>query len=119
MRKAIMSDTTPSGDNNGFDSVADPDALQPLRDGDATSTADPADDPAQVEWDRTTLADEGVATDADTATGADPAEIPDDADEVPRDDLVPEEAQPETQGESPFEAELGDEGQGDLAPEDL
>jgi hypothetical protein len=32
---------------------------------------------------------------------------------------IPDEAQPETQGEDPFEAELGDEGKGDLAPEDL
>jgi hypothetical protein len=32
---------------------------------------------------------------------------------------IPDEAQPESQGEDPFEAELGDEGQGDLAPEDL
>jgi hypothetical protein len=30
-----------------------------------------------------------------------------------------DEAQPETQGEDPFVAELGDEGNGDLAPEDL
>ncbi|WP_022899173.1 hypothetical protein [Humibacter albus] len=32
---------------------------------------------------------------------------------------VEEEAQPETQGEDPYESALGDEGEGDLAPEDL
>jgi hypothetical protein len=32
---------------------------------------------------------------------------------------IPDEAQPETQGEDPFVAELGEEGNGDLAPEDL
>ncbi|MDH6182411.1 hypothetical protein M2152_002593 [Microbacteriaceae bacterium SG_E_30_P1] len=32
---------------------------------------------------------------------------------------IPEEAQPDTQGEDPLEAELGEDGQGDLAPEDL
>jgi hypothetical protein len=32
---------------------------------------------------------------------------------------IPDEAQPETQGEDPFEAELGGEGKGDVAPEDL
>ncbi len=32
---------------------------------------------------------------------------------------IPDDAQPESQGEDPFEAELGDEGQGDLSPEDL
>lgn len=113
-----MSDNR-TGDDNGIDTTPDPDALQPLRDGDSTSTADPADDPAQVEWDRTTLADEGADVDVDTATGADPAEIPDDAEEIPRDDLVPEEAQPESQGDSPLDVELGEDGQGDLAPEDL
>jgi len=36
------------------------------------------------------------------------------------DETMPaEEIQPESQGESPLEAELGEEGQGDLAPEDL
>lgn len=32
---------------------------------------------------------------------------------------ISDEAQPDTQGEDPLEAELGEEGQGDLAPEDL
>lgn len=32
---------------------------------------------------------------------------------------ISDEAQPDTQGEDPLEAELGEDGQGDLAPEDL
>lgn len=39
--------------------------------------------------------------------------------DLPDDVLPPEELEPETQGEDPLEAELGDDGQGDLAPEDL
>ena len=36
-----------------------------------------------------------------------------------RDFGTADEAQPDTQGDEPLEAELGDDGQGDLAPEDL
>jgi len=57
--------------------------------------------------------------DTATATGADPGEIPADDDDVPAEDLPRVTAQPETQGDSPLEAELGEDGQGDLAPEDL
>lgn len=32
---------------------------------------------------------------------------------------IADEAQPDTQGEEPLDAELGPDGQGDLAPEDL
>lgn len=32
---------------------------------------------------------------------------------------IPDDAQPDSQGEDPFVSELGEEGQGDLAPEDL
>lgn len=56
---------------------------------------------------------------ASSRTGRDPAELPADNDEIPHDDLPGEAEQPETQGVSPTLAELGDEGQGDLAPEDL
>jgi len=31
---------------------------------------------------------------------------------------TPDDAQPESQGEDPFMSEIGDEGQGDLSPED-
>jgi hypothetical protein len=34
-------------------------------------------------------------------------------------DAVPDGAQPESQGEDPYVAELGEDGQGELAPEDL
>lgn len=96
--------------------------MQPVRDGDTSIEPDPDRDPAQAEWDRTEALDQGVSPDdlaAATATGDDPAQIPADDDEVPAADLPGEAFQPETQGESPEVAELGDEGQGDLAPEDL
>ena len=97
------------------------DGIQPLRDNDTSVEPDPALDPAQAEWDRTIAVDEGADPQevGVTATGADPAEIPDDDDEIPAADLPGEEAQPETQGDEPLEAELGEDGQGDLAPEDL
>ena len=77
--------------------------VQPLRDRDTSIEPDPARDPAQAEWD-------GVSA-LDRERG--------DEDDVPAADQPPEELQPETQGESPIEAELGEDGQGDLAPEDL
>lgn len=95
---------------------------QPLRDRDTSIEPDPQADPAQAEWDRTTALDEGASIDeldATTATGGDPAMIPDALDEIPADDLPGLAEQPESQGLDPNLAELGDEGQGDLAPEDL
>lgn len=51
----------------------------------------------------------------DPMTGGGPAEEGDD----PTDGTFPTDAeQPETQGDEPLEAELGDDGQGDLAPGD-
>jgi hypothetical protein len=88
-----------------------PDDLQPVRDGD--TTIDLENDPAQAEWEGTDVSD--VAT----ATGDDPAQIPSDDDDIPAEDLPGHVAQPETQGDDPVIAELGEEGQGDLAPEDL
>ncbi|MGP3535341.1 sugar ABC transporter ATPase [Microbacterium sp. RD1] len=111
-----MSDTT----RDGIDDAGDP-GIQPLRDGDTSVEADPADDPAQAEWDRTTALDEGASLDdfdPATATGADPDEIPSPDDEVPAEDLPADWQQPETQGQDPEIAELGDDGEGDLAPED-
>ena len=93
--------------------------MQPLRDEDATTTADPADDPAQAEWERTQALDEGSDLDSTTATGRDPDELPDPDDEIPAEDLPGFGAQPETQGDEPVSADLGEDGQGDLAPEDL
>ena len=101
--------------------MSTPDAIQPLRDDDSSIDPD-ALDPAQAEWERTVALDEGADPadlDAATATGADPAEIPEDDDQIPASDLPGEALQPESQGDSPLEAELGDDGQGDLAPEDL
>lgn len=83
---------------------------------------DPAADPAQAEWDRTTALDNGANPedlDAPAVTGADPAELASDDDDIPAADLPSAEEQPETDGTEPLIAELGDEGQGDLAPEDL
>lgn len=95
---------------------------QPLRDGDATTEADPRDDPAQAEWERTEALDEGATPEdleASTATGRDPDEIPDPDDEVRADDLPGTAAQPESQGEDPVLADLGEDGQGDVGPGDL
>ena len=39
--------------------------------------------------------------------------------EIPLTDLPTDQEQPESQGDEPVEAELGEDGQGDLAPEDL
>lgn len=93
--------------------------MQPLRDGDATTTTDPSADPAQAEWDRTRAVDEGYDLGTDTATGRDPDEIPNPDDEIPADDLPTAEEQPETQGGDPTGAELGEDGEGDLSPVDL
>lgn len=96
--------------------------VQPVRDRDTSIELDPDRDPAQAEWSRTAALDEGASPDdlaAATATGDDPAQLPADDDEIPAADLPGEVLQPETQGASPEVAELGDEGQGDLAPEDL
>ncbi|TDN92019.1 hypothetical protein [Microbacterium sp. BK668] len=71
-------------------------------------------------------ADAGTA-DSEGADATDPDIIANDPDEysgephmgsVPR-VLGEEEYMPDTQGEDPLYAELGDEGQGDLAPEDM
>ncbi|MDY0908577.1 sugar ABC transporter ATPase [Microbacterium sp. CFBP9034] len=95
--------------------------VQPIRDRDSSIEPDPALDPAQAEWDRTIALDEGMSEDdfGATATGDDPAHLSDPRDEVPDSDLPASWQQPETQGIDPIEAELGEEGQGDLAPEDL
>lgn len=104
-----------------FSTDGSADSVQPLRDGDATAVGDPSDDPAQVEWDRTEALDAG-ADEADldpaTATGADPDEIPSDDDEVPAQDQPRSTLQPESQGEDPLIADLGEEGEGDLSPND-
>lgn len=47
------------------------------------------------------------------------ANAPSGGEDIPTTDLPDETAQPETQGTEPIDAELGDDGQGDLAPEDL
>lgn len=115
--------STPTGDSTVSSDATD--AIQPLRDNDTSIEPDPTLDPAQAEWDRTTALDAGADPDElddlaqATAIGADPAEIPDADDQIPASDLPGDASQPESQGDSPLEAELGDDGQGDLAPEDL
>jgi hypothetical protein len=93
--------------------------IQPLRDEDTSIEPDATVDPAQAEWDATLAADAGEEIDTATATGADPAEIPSDEDDIPASDIHPDAELPETQGIDPLESELGEDGQGDLAPEDL
>lgn len=96
-----------------------PDAVQPLRDDEATSFADPSDDPAQAEWERTEALDAGADLDEATATGADPDEIPSEDDEIPAADLPSSGLQPETQEGDPVIADIGEDGEGDLSPNDL
>lgn len=96
-------------------------AVQPLRDGDSSIEPDPAADPAQAEWDETTALDEGASPDdldIATATGDDPALLHSPDEEIPATDLPTSFEQPETQGDDPSIADLGEDGQGDLAPED-
>lgn len=110
-----------AGDDRADDTriSTDPEAIQPIRDGEATSFADPSDDPAQAEWERTIAADSGADLDTPTATGADPDELPADDDEVPRADQPISELQPESQESDPLLAELGDDGEGDLSVNDV
>ena len=113
--------STADGDNLDLSEDADP-GIQPLRDADSSIEPDSDEDPAQAEWDRTTALDDGVDPedlDVATATGDDPDQIPSDDEEIPRSDLPGWNQLPETQGTDPVDAELGEQGQGDLAPEDL
>lgn len=110
-----MSDTR---DSFGTDETP---AMQPLRDGDTSIEPDPQADPAQAEWDETTALDDGASPDdlhTATATGDDPAQIPGDDDQIPAADLAAGWQQPESQGDDPAIADLGEDGEGDLAPED-
>ena len=116
---------------------------QRLSGDDTTVTQDPDRDAAQSEWDRTTALDDaldagaiisatdiGAASDLGaagnlpdlpaTATGDDPAQIAADDDDIPAADLPSTQAQPESQGSDDLTIEeLGEDGQGDLAPEDV
>lgn len=112
----VESDTSPTAAGEGLSDV------QPLRDGDTSIEPDPALDPAQAEWDATTALDAGADPDdlaPTTATGADPAELGAEDTEIPREDLHAEATGTDSQGEDPGVVELGEDGQGDLAPEDL
>ncbi|MGC5171666.1 hypothetical protein ACPW96_19815 [Micromonospora sp. DT81.3] len=114
-----MTSTPEEGRSTGIaESESD---IQPLRDGDTSIEPDAAEDPAQAEWDRTTLLDAGVPPEdlaGTTATGDDPDEIPDEDDEIPSYDLPTDAEQPESQGLDPVIADLGEEGEGDLSPND-
>ncbi|WP_100813714.1 sugar ABC transporter ATPase [Microbacterium lacus] len=92
---------------------------QPLSDIDTSIAADADADPAQAEWDGRLSENGAPLAEPATATGADPAEIPADDDDIPATDVRAGLDQPESQGEDPLIADLGDEGEGDLSPEDL
>ncbi len=64
----------------------------------------PIDDPAQAEWERT--------------AALDPDEFSPD-DQIPDSDLPSRAVQPETQGADPTLADIGEDGQGDISPQDL
>lgn len=87
---------------------------QPLGDADASITPDAQTDAAQNEWDATAV-DGAVDPDDATATAGEPVDL----EEIPAEDRPAGAQQPESQGEDPVNAALGEEGQGDLAPEDL
>lgn len=81
----------------------------------------PIDDPAQAEWERTAALDAGISQeelDAVTASGLDPDEFSPD-DQIPASDLPSQAVQPETQGADPTLADIGEDGQGDISPQDL
>ena len=122
-RDLTADDPAAGGSSDNPRNVPDSDPVQPLRDGDTSIEPDPAADPAQVEWDLTTAVDEGADLDdllPATATGDDPDQIPSDDDEVPAVDAhPPREFAPDSQGEDPDVVAIDEEGQGDLAPEDL
>lgn len=116
-------ESTPDASRETAEGITDSaDAVQPLRDGDATVVGDGSDDPAQIEWERTEARDAGIVEDdldPATATGADPDEIPDPTDQVPAQDQPSSGLQPESQGDDPLIAELGEDGEGDLNPNDI
>ncbi|QBE49524.1 sugar ABC transporter ATPase [Leucobacter triazinivorans] len=102
-----------------------PEELAPLGDRDATATEPAADDPAQREWEAAAPLDDAGADASDAASAPAPIPAPGsdvaaggDQSEVPAADLPTSESQPESQGEDPVVAELGDDGEGDLAPGD-
>ncbi|WP_345800023.1 hypothetical protein AAIB33_11105 [Microbacterium sp. AZCO] len=119
-----MPETTPQpGDDSlGVDEELldddSPEATEVVSDDDATEGDVLADQ----------VTDDGVETDewGDPVTVADPEILsadPDEYSDTPHMGSVPrllgeDEYQPDTQGEDPIYAELGEEGQGDLAPED-
>ncbi|MFG6444076.1 hypothetical protein ACFXP7_02245 [Microbacterium sp. P06] len=92
----------------------------------STSTDTTVDDDATLAatQDDTTLDDptmneEAIRAAAFDADGTDDESVPDVREDVPLDDLHALDAdQPVTQGDSPLEAALGEDGQGDLAAED-
>jgi hypothetical protein len=99
--------------------VEDPDAIQPVNGAEATAHVDPADDPAQAEWERTQAVDAGEDIDGATATGADPDEIESQEDQIPRLDQPTSDLQPESQAGDPLIVDLGEDGEGDLGPNDV
>src|SRR5690606_33111296 len=108
------------------DAVPDPTEVEGSTQNEDTSViADPTADPAQREWDRTRERDEGGAAEEMTESdvGPEALDTPDavEADDtrVPLEDLPISGVQPETQGEDPVVAELGEEGEGDLGHGDI
>lgn len=102
--------------NSTPDAVPDPtDTSDPTQIDDTSVIQDPTDDPAQEEWDRTQATDENSGA---SASELSPDEVEVDDTEIPLEDLPTSRVQPETQGEDPVVAELGDEGEGDLGPGD-
>ena len=113
--------------NSTPDAVPDPTEVAGSTTNEDTSViADPTADPAQREWDRTRERD-GDAVESDNVieseVGPEGVDTPDavevDDTQIPLEDLPTSGVQPETQGEDPVVAELGEEGEGDLGHGDI
>ena len=90
----------------------------PLGDSDASITPG-AIDPAQEEWDGLISESGEPLVESATATGDDPAQIAADDDDIPAEDIRAGFEQPESQGADPLIADIGEDGEGDLSPEDI
>ena len=91
-------------------------------DAEATAPDGTVEDPAQAQWERTEAVEEGASQeelDATTATGRDPDEFAAADDVIPGSEPHGVEPQPESQGDEILLAEMGEDGEGDISPEDV
>lgn len=101
---------------DGLTEVNDFDEVQPIRDTDATTMDDPTADAAQAEWEREAALD-GTTIEDDRVLPAPRTDSAEAGTDEPI-DRTGDEALPESQGDAPLLADLGEDGEGDLSPED-